>query len=106
MNKLWLSAAAMAFCSAIGTSAVMSAHADTYWYCKGEECVGRSVGPTNPLGTYSNPKEDNVGGDLSVPIHRGMYCVAGEWHHGWLRPWERSPVIKASCGDAVYQMPH
>ena len=25
---------------------------------------------------------------------------------GWLRPWERSPVIKPSCGDAVYQMPH
>jgi hypothetical protein len=45
-------------------------------------------------------------GDLSVPVHRGMYCAAGAWHHGWLRPWERSPVIKASCGSAVYQMPH
>ena len=30
--------------------ATTSAHADTYWYCKGDECVGRSVGPSNPLG--------------------------------------------------------
>jgi len=22
------------------------------------------------------------------------------------KSWERSPVIKASCGSAVYQMPH
>lgn len=71
-----------------------------------DECVGRSVGPANPLGTYNNPIQDELEGDLSVPVHRGMYCAAGEWHHGWLRPWERSPVIKASCGTAVYQMPH
>ena len=83
-----------------------SAHADTYWYCKGDECVGRSVGPAKPLGTYNNPIQDELEGDLSVPVHRGMYCAAGSWHHGWLRPWERSPVIKPSCGSAVYQMPH
>jgi hypothetical protein len=80
--------------------AATSAHADTYWYCKGDECVGRSVGPSNPLGTYNNPIQDELEGDLSVPVHRGMYCAAGAWHHGWLRPWERSPVIKASCGSA------
>jgi hypothetical protein len=86
--------------------AATAAHADTYWYCKGDECVGRSVGPANRLGTYNNPIQDELEGDLSVPVHRGMYCAAAEWHHGWLRPWERSPVIKASCGTAVYQMPH
>ncbi len=82
-----------------------SAHADTYWYCKGDVCTGRSVGPSDPLGTYNNPVQDELGGDLSVPVHRGMYCVAGTWHYGFLRPWERSPVIKASCGSAVYQIP-
>src|ERR1700726_2437440 len=43
--------------------AATSAHADTYWYCKGDECVGRSVGPTNPLGTYINPIQDELEGD-------------------------------------------
>ena len=86
------------------------AHADTYWHCKGDECVGRTEdnsGARGPaLGTYNNPIQDVIAGDLSGPIHRGMYCVRGEWHQGWLRRWERSPVIKPSCGDAVYQMPH
>jgi hypothetical protein len=82
------------------------ANTNTLWYCKGDECMGRSVGPSDPLGTYNNPIEDELGGDLSVPIHRGIYCAAGAWHHGWLRPGEHSPVIKASCGSAVYQMPH
>jgi hypothetical protein len=86
--------------------AATSAHADTYWYCKGDECVGRSVGPSNPLGTYNNQKKDELEGDLSVPVHRGMYCAASGWHHGWLLSLERSPVIKASCGSTVYQMPH
>ena len=72
--------------------AATSAHADTYWYCKGDE--------------YSNPIQDELEGDLSAPVHRGTYCAAGAWHYGWLRPWERSPVIKSSCGSAVYQMPH
>ncbi len=87
-----------------------SAHADTYWYCKGGECVGRTEGNSGAsgpaLGTYNNPVQDVIAGDLSGPIHRGMYCVRGEWHQGWLRRGERSPVIKPSCGDAVYQMPH
>lgn len=86
--------------------AATCAHADTYWYCKGDVCMGRSVGPSDPVGTYNNPIEDELGGDLSAPVHRGIYCVAGAWHHGWLRPWEHSPVIKSSCGGAVYQMPH
>ena len=81
---------------------VPASKADTYWYCKGDECVGRSVGPSNPLGTYNNPIQDELEGDLSVPVHRGTYCAAGAWHYGWLRPWERSPVIKSSCGSAVY----
>jgi hypothetical protein len=58
-----------------------------------------------PLGSYYNPIPDVKGGDLSVPVHRGMYCANGAWHYGWLRPGERSPVIKASCGSAVNQMP-
>lgn len=58
-----------------------------------------------PLGTYYNPIPDVKGGDLSVPVHRGMYCANGAWHYGWLRPWESSPVIKASCGRAASQMP-
>ena len=32
---------------------------------------GADVGPSNPLGTYNNPIEDEPGGDLSVP------CIAG-----------------------------
>ena len=24
------------------------ARADTYWYCKGDECLGRSIGPAAP----------------------------------------------------------
>ncbi|MBY6242683.1 hypothetical protein [Methylosinus sp. Sm6] len=58
-----------------------------------------------PLGSYYNPIPDVKGGDLSVPVHRGMYCANGAWHYGWLRPWEHSPVIKASCGGAAAQMP-
>lgn len=84
--------------------------ADTYFYCKGDECVGRreephSYGQAPPVGTYNNPIQDSFGGDLSVPAHRGMYCAGGVWHQGWLRPWEKSPVIKPSCGTAVYQLP-
>lgn len=57
------------------------------------------------LGTYHNPIPDVKGGDLSAPVHRGMYCANGARHYGWLRPWESSPVIKASCGAAADQMP-
>lgn len=58
-----------------------------------------------PYGTYYNPVEDPpFTGDWSVPVHRGMYCVQGTWHRGWLRPWEGSVVIKPSCGTAVYQI--
>ena len=61
----------------------------------------------NPYGTYYNPVEDPpFQGDWSVPVHRGMYCVKGTWHRGWLRPWEGSIVIKPSCGTAVYQLPN
>jgi len=54
-----------------------------------------------PYGTYQNP----FVGDWSVPVHRGMYCVQGQWHYGWLRPWEGNMVIKSSCGSAAYQIP-
>jgi hypothetical protein len=58
-----------------------------------------------PYGTFHNPVEDPpFTGDWSRPVHRGMYCVKGTWHHGWLQPWESSPVIKPSCGTAVYQI--
>ena len=58
-----------------------------------------------PYGTYYNPVQDPpFAGDWSEPVHRGMYCVQGTWHRGWLRPWEGSVVIKPSCGTAVYQI--
>lgn len=61
----------------------------------------------DPYGTYYNPVEDPpFTGDWSVPVHRGMYCVQGTWHRGWLRPWEGSVVIKPSCGTAIYQVPN
>lgn len=64
-----------------------------------------SIAFAAPYGTYYNPVQDApFDGDWSVPVHRGMYCVKGTWHYGWLRPWERSPVIKDSCGTAVYQI--
>jgi len=47
--------------AAVAAVAATSAHSDTYWYCKGDECVGRSVGPSSPLGTYSNPIIDEPG---------------------------------------------
>ena len=59
-----------------------------------------------PYGTYQNPIQDRpLDGDWSVPLHRGMYCVQGLWHYGWLRPWEGKMVIKPSCGEAVNQIP-
>lgn len=64
-----------------------------------------SVALADPYGTYYNPVQDPpFVGDWSVPVHRGMYCVQGTWHYGWLRPWESSPVIKQSCGTAIYQI--
>lgn len=59
-----------------------------------------------PYGTYQNPIQDPpFAGDWSVPVHRGMYCVQGLWHYGWLRPWEGNMVVKPSCGEAAYQVP-
>ena len=64
-----------------------------------------TVALADPYGTYYNPVQDPpFAGDWSVPVHRGMYCVKGTWHYGWLRPWEQSPVIKDSCGTAIYQI--
>lgn len=58
-----------------------------------------------PYGTYYNPVQDPpFAGDWSSPVHRGMYCVQGTWHQGWLRQWEGTVVIKPSCGTAVYQI--
>lgn len=84
-----------------------TAYSDTYIYCKGDECVGHQTDSPSPtrIGTYQNPVVDRFGGDTSVPLHRGMYCVRGIWHYGFLRPWEQSPVVKASCGSAAYQIP-
>lgn len=65
-----------------------------------------SAAQAYPYGTYQNPVEDPpFEGDWSVPVHRGMYCVQGVWHRGWLRPWEGKMVVKPSCGDAVNQLP-
>lgn len=85
-----------------------ASRADTFIYCKGDECIGRQTDSRERgagYGTYQNPVVDDFGGDTSVPLHRGMYCVRGVWHYGFLRPWERSPVIKPSCGTALYQLP-
>ena len=67
--------------------AATSAHADTYWYCKGDECVGRSVRPSNPLGTYDNPIQDELEGDLSVPSSRDV-----------LYGWRMAPRMAAAMG--------
>lgn len=57
-------------------------------------------------GSYRNPIEDPpLAGDWSHPVHRGMYCVNGTWHLGWLREFEGKMVIKPSCGAAVNQLP-
>lgn len=57
-------------------------------------------------GSYRNPIEDApLDGDWSHPVHRGMYCVNGTWHLGWLREWEGKMVIKPSCGAAIRQLP-
>ena len=64
-----------------------------------------TVALADPYGTYYNPVQyEPFVGYWSVPVHRGMYCVKGTWHYGWLRPWEKSPVIKDSCGTAIYQI--
>jgi hypothetical protein len=67
---------------------------------------GSASAKPEPLGSYGNPVEDKPGqGDWRGGVHRGMYCVGGRWHHGWLQAWEESPVIKPSCGVAAHQAP-
>jgi hypothetical protein len=63
----------------------------------GDTCIVHKV-PN--FGTFENPIQDNypVGEYPPGYLHAGMYCAAGNWHHGWLMPWERAPVIKPSCG--------
>jgi len=66
----------------------------------GNECYQKKGVYT--AGTYQNPIVDN-GGALPTnyyenDLHRGMYCAGGNWHLGFLKAWERSPVIKRSCG--------
>jgi hypothetical protein len=54
---------------AAATIIATAAHADTYWYCKSDECVGRSVGPSNPLGTYNNPIQESIAGCIARLAH-------------------------------------
>ena len=84
-----------------------SAYADSYWHCKGDNCVGVEETPTAPapLGTYNNPIMDQYSPNYANP-RPGMYCVRGSWHSGWLRPGQSDPYIGSTCGSAVYQIPH
>ena len=97
--------------TAVTVAAILAATpACAAWTCYGRgpnwTCHGDSDEGSPPIGTYQNPFEDQpFQGDWSRPVHRGMYCAFGLWHHGWLQPWEDSPVIKPSCGNAVNQMP-
>jgi hypothetical protein len=79
------------------------AYAATVTVCSddGSECyMKKNVYST--VGTFDNPIVDGGGGlptnYYEDNLHRGMYCAAGNWHQGFLKAWERSPVIKPSCG--------
>ncbi len=89
---------------AIGTAETI---ADTLSLCNdsGDTCIVKKM-PNGPaLGTFQNPIVDDYGvGDYRFRVHRGMYCANETWHRGYLRPWEKSPVIKPSCGGAITQI--
>jgi hypothetical protein len=75
-----------------------AAHADSVTICNddGDLCVMRR---TQPTGTFENPIRDNYPDEYRPGYLRsGYYCAGGNWHRGWLQPWEHSPVIKRSCG--------
>jgi len=74
------------------------AQADVMSLCNdsGDTCIVHKV---QTAGTFENPINDNYPEEYrSGYLHAGMYCAAGNWHNGWLKPWERAPVIKPSCG--------
>jgi hypothetical protein len=74
------------------------ASADSVTICNdtGDLCVWRK---TKPAGSFENPVVDNYPDEYRPGyLHAGMYCAAGNWHLGWLQPWEHAPVIKRSCG--------
>jgi hypothetical protein len=63
----------------------------------GSECYMKKG--VEPAGSLQNPLVDVYPEDYRRGfLHSGVYCAAGNWHQGWLQPWERSPVIKPSCG--------
>jgi hypothetical protein len=77
---------------------VTSATADVVSICNdaGDTCL---VHKTQSFGSFENPIHDNYPEEYAPGyLHAGMHCAAGNWHSGWLMPWERAPVIKPSCG--------
>jgi hypothetical protein len=80
------------------------AFADSVIRCNesGDTCVVRRI-PTE--GTFQQPIQDELPDEYPPGyLHSGLYCVQGLWHRGWLKPGERSPVIRPSCGSAFYQI--
>src|SRR5438128_1344152 len=79
------------------------AYAATVTVCSdsGDECYQKKHVYTNNE-SFEHPIIDGDGGlpdnYYAHNLHRGMYCAAGNWHQGFLKAWERSPVIKRSCG--------
>jgi hypothetical protein len=86
---------AAAILAAISTSA----NAATVTVCSddGNECYMKKNIQT--AGSFENPVVDNYPDNYRPGyLHAGLYCAGGNWHRGWLQPWERGPVIKRSCG--------
>ena len=85
--------------SALGAAIfAASAKADVVSICNDtmDTCL---VHKTQSFGTFENAIRDNYPEEYAPGyLHAGMYCAAGNWHHGWLMPWEQSPIIKPSCG--------
>jgi hypothetical protein len=82
---------------ALSASAAM-VRADTIMRCNdaGDLCVMRK---TPGYGSFDNPIEDDYPDEYRPGyLHSGVYCAAGNCHRGYLKPWERSPIIKRSCG--------
>jgi hypothetical protein len=88
----------MAVAMLAAISAPASATTVTVCTDDGNECYMKKN--VQPVGSYNNPVVDDYpyGQYRRGYLHAGMYCAAGNWHRGWLQPWERAPVIKPSCG--------
>jgi hypothetical protein len=81
-----------------------SSYAESVTICNdsGDTCImHKTLQQTYQMdvGSFENPLVDEFPeGYPSGYLHAGMYCAGGNWHSGWLKPWEQAPVIKPSCG--------